>query len=641
MANQELLQTIISRLTPGTWPANCVAELASSPKYTWSGLVDGQGQLQPVLTKDVWGVNIGVCYEYCNLNRIPFTKNFNFQSFSGSFTNYFLPWIALTAQLPYETGNPWSNMMSFCLAVGSPALITFSLTTTILNRFWVRTTFNELHTVAKGNTIGTRYSEVAGRVHAVQYLLQEAQQVPIRVSQAEGWLSSLVVCPDNTAWWKDLEGRLKSTRRGVTASLVAQMAVAGLAYLFTVISSFNASLGDPATALQIASGSMWIWLIPVILGWITVGTQSTHHSITDALCSKRAHHALEDPVQHPNQAVAQLATANIDYTSRQEQCALDVRSGLTPRLVPNQLRPGAFEAPHHQQLEVPTWMGARVEGDEAASGPIYNYARVFTWWQTAFILDRALFQTLDNIKHGRVCQVVQPPVAVPWDDNIGARNLFGDSRSTAHYCGLNTRVIRAYPTWSELPADVYKRLFAASFVALCLQWGTTGASIVIAYKTPTVGFGCRSASYTFYGALGTAVWFSMMISMLFLHAVMLRYQDVHERRRTVDFRQYTRPLGHSMLCALAVTARYIGKSLAIINTNLLVLTSLFQYIGLYSNCWCQGNAFGMGADGWVVLFKDAHDFADSAASSWDGGLAMTLLVCVAAYIFFALGSLKR
>ncbi|KAK3623666.1 hypothetical protein LTR56_020503 [Elasticomyces elasticus] len=649
MADREALLAIISKLTPASWPADCATQLASSPDYTGDGLVDGQGQSLPSLTKDAWGVTIGVCYRYCDFDRIPFTKNFDFQNFSASFTNYFLPWIALTAQLPYETGNPWSNAMSFCLAVGSPALITFSLTLTILNRFWVRTTFNELHTVAQGNTISSHYSEIAGRVRAMQYLLQEAQQVPLRLSQADGWLSSLIVCPDNTAWWKDLQGRLESTRRGVTASLVAQMTVAGLAYLFTVISSFNASLGDPATALQIASGSMWIWLIPVILGWITVGTQSTHHAITDALSAKRAHRALEFPTP---QAQAQLANSSLDYTARQEQCGLVVRSGLTPQLHSNQPRPGAFEAPPHAQLEVPTWMGASVQGDEAALGPIYNYARPFTWWRNAFLFDRTLFQVLDNIKHSRDCQTIHLPTGAhqAWDDNHGSRNLAGDSQSTALYCGLDARAIRAYPTWSELPAEVYKRLFAASVAGLCVQWGTTGASIVIAYKTPTVGFGCRSASYTFYGGLGTAVWLFMMVSMLLSHAVMLRYQDVHERQPTVDFRikndpsnpdQYTRSLGHSILCALAVTTRYIGKSLAIINTNLLVLTSIFQFIGLFDNCWCQGNAFGMGADGWVVLFKDAHDLADAAASSWGGGLAMTLTVCVMAYIFFALGSLKR
>jgi len=187
--------------------------------------------------------------------RIPYSTDFNFQIFSGSMTNYFLPWIALTAQLPFETGDPWSNavrarslrkaylvsplinkQMSFFMAVGSPSLITFSLTLTILNRYWVRRTFEGLYKKAQSITISSRFSEYTVRVRAAQYLLQEAQQVPLRAAQDRGWLSSLLVIPGNTEWWYHLQDRLKSTRRGFTASLAAQILVAVLAYLFTVIS---------------------------------------------------------------------------------------------------------------------------------------------------------------------------------------------------------------------------------------------------------------------------------------------------------------------------------------------------------------------------------------------------------------------
>ncbi|KAK3109815.1 hypothetical protein LTR53_016525, partial [Teratosphaeriaceae sp. CCFEE 6253] len=383
--------------------------------------------------------------------------------------------------------------------------------------------------------------------------------------------------------------------------------------------------------------------IPVILGWITVGTQYSHHSISDALVAERGHRALENPIQAPGQATI--------FTAPEEQRALEVRSGLTPAVDRTLLAAtGTFRAPEVARLQVPTWLGARVEGDEAQRGPAFNYARPLTWWQLASTLDLALFQTLENVKDGRVCANFQHPTAGnPWDDRAGARNLLGGSLDTAQYCGLETRIVKAYPKWSELPSGVYRRLFAAAVLALFLQWGTTGASIMIAYQTPTVGFGCRSASYTLYGVLGTAGWLLLLASMLLSHAVMLRYQTVHERRPTVDFRirneptnpdQYTRTLGLSVLCGLAVSTRYIGKALAFINTNVLVLSSVLEFIGLFNSCWCQGNAVGMGSRGWVVLFKDAQDLAVYAASSWGGGLAMTLIVCLVSFTFFALGSME-
>lgn len=69
---------------------------------------------------------------------------------------------------------------------------------------------------------------------------------------------------------------------------MAQTLSASLAYVFVIISSFDSELGDPTTALQIASGSLWIWLVPVIWGWITVGTQANESSIENALAENLA-----------------------------------------------------------------------------------------------------------------------------------------------------------------------------------------------------------------------------------------------------------------------------------------------------------------------------------------------------------------
>jgi hypothetical protein len=148
--------------------------------------------------------------------------------------------------------------MSFCLAVGSPALITYSLTVTILNRYWVRQHFHTLTARMQKNSRWARYEK---RIEAARYLLEEAQQVPLRAPQYKGWLSSLIVKPENEDWWLDLKKRLRRTRRGVTASLVAQVLSAAIAYLFTVISSFSASIDDLGTAMQISAGSLWIWLV--------------------------------------------------------------------------------------------------------------------------------------------------------------------------------------------------------------------------------------------------------------------------------------------------------------------------------------------------------------------------------------------
>ena len=145
------------------------------------------------------------------------------------------------------------------MAVGSPALTTYSLMLTIRNRAFVREEFDNLRTRIR--EVQRMYSTFGQRLDAIQYVLEEAQQVPLRVSQEQGWFSSLTVAARNGPWWENLEQKLRDTRRGRTLSLVFQMGVAILAWLFTIITAFVSSLGDITTALQISAGNIWVWMV--------------------------------------------------------------------------------------------------------------------------------------------------------------------------------------------------------------------------------------------------------------------------------------------------------------------------------------------------------------------------------------------
>ena len=153
------------------------------------------------------------------------------------------------------------------MAVGSPALATYSLTLTTLNRYDVRkrmTAIREDH-----RAVLLHYTTYSRVLDSVEYLLAEAQQVPLRVSQEGGWLSSLLVSPANRIWWERMMTRLKDTRRGVTFSLVAQGSFAAIAWIFVIVSAFIASLGLVSVALQIAAGSLWVWMVSYLLSSIS------------------------------------------------------------------------------------------------------------------------------------------------------------------------------------------------------------------------------------------------------------------------------------------------------------------------------------------------------------------------------------
>lgn len=145
------------------------------------------------------------------------------------------------------------------MAVGSPALATYSLSVTCLNRYWIRKRVEEIR--RNSPAVESKCPVLFERLTNIEYFLSEAQQTPLRASQQNGWLSSLLLDPDNKDWWSRFSGRLERSRRGITFSLVAQVSSAFIAWIFVIISAFQASLGKPTAALQMSAGSLWIWLV--------------------------------------------------------------------------------------------------------------------------------------------------------------------------------------------------------------------------------------------------------------------------------------------------------------------------------------------------------------------------------------------
>ncbi|KAH8198271.1 hypothetical protein TruAng_007569 [Truncatella angustata] len=329
---------------------------------------------------------------------------FSFQIFSAGATNYLLPWLALTAQLPFETGehNVIANFMSFCIALGSPMLITYSLMITILNQHWLRTHFRELE----------RNSPVKKTVKNARIFLQESQQVPLRVSQEDGSLASLIVLTENKIWWQRLREHVERTRRGVTLSLIAQIIVAILSWVLTVIAAFLSSLGNPTEALILAGGSLWVWLVPVICGWISVGTQNDHSTIIHALDRDDAVVAASMVVPpEVNTSVRNRhfshATSRTLSVSPFDQDAISAISATSDKAGVEEFDPlngigqytylakqKAFRISHAKDLmqpmvkrklesrrirledakTVPGCFGFSIAGDEKQEGPTFNYA---------------------------------------------------------------------------------------------------------------------------------------------------------------------------------------------------------------------------------------------------------------------------
>jgi hypothetical protein len=132
---------------------------------------------------------------------------------------------------------------------------------TMLNRIWIQRCFKDLIKATRQTKVANRYPDYGDRVRNALYFLTQAQQAPLRITQVEFWLASLIVSPKNHQWWVNVAEYLRRSRRGVTFSLVAQIALAAFVWLLTIVSSIFAAAGSSTAALQIAAATLWIWIV--------------------------------------------------------------------------------------------------------------------------------------------------------------------------------------------------------------------------------------------------------------------------------------------------------------------------------------------------------------------------------------------
>ena len=251
------------------------------------GLVDQYGAPMSQLNNNTWGVTYPVCEEHCGFAKIamvchpsslgavagwtahtdrPQGAAFEFPTFASAMTSYFLPWLTLTAQLPFQNAGPRATFMALCLAIGSPALITYSLALTILNRNWV---VDEVEQLLKRSQrvvrpeVAVAMGHFKSRLRSFSTLAIEGQQVPLRASVIDHWLSSLIAHPGaaNTAWWTSVSQSINRGRRKPSFSLHAQISLAILVWAFTLITGISAATGAITTAIQIATSTLWVWLV--------------------------------------------------------------------------------------------------------------------------------------------------------------------------------------------------------------------------------------------------------------------------------------------------------------------------------------------------------------------------------------------
>lgn len=187
---------------------------------------------------------------------------------------------------------------------------------------------------------------------------------------------------------------------------------------------------------------------------------------------------------------------------------------------------------------------------------------------------------------------------------------------------LGDRELTICPRTDEIDADFRWQVFGATLTAAFVQCGSTGAAIIIAYLTDTTGLGCRSGSYLLYGMASTVAFLCFIMSVVCSRQALLRVEN--------------RGFLFSLFRGLSVVLRLLGRVLVLGNAAWLVVTSLFELVGFFDNCWCEGVVFERGEAAVVVLFKNAVDLAEKARPPWAGGVTLSGSAMLLSSVWFAL-----
>ncbi|KAG6831352.1 hypothetical protein H0H87_005497 [Tephrocybe sp. NHM501043] len=453
------------------------------------------------------------------------------------------------------------------LTVGSPTLAAYSLTLTVLNGRWIARRFS---------------SYTFPNTREAVRILSSLQQSPLQINTRHSLLASLIVLPSNDEWWRELVEWLDYTHSW-SISAVTSIAWVIIAYIFTVIDSFIGDITVSINANGQGVGSLWIWLLPIVIGWLQISPKCSTTRLYQAM--KRANNIAYVATPFGTQVLASSSSG--EYASSSSGEHANSSSGEHANSSSGQYASsssGQHAISLRQGVEDPLY------DDENCTIPIYNYARFLPWVQAVEDVSDA-FRAASGRARRRI--PVNPDViwqkGERYPNNLHPENRIGTRHQVEEYCLPFEESPSPYHRTGWGP-NVFSRIMLASFMALLLQWG----------------LGCRSGSYLLYGSVSTAVWMLLLISSFLTHYVST---TPHLSLKTTLARR------------LALLLRRLGKVLAALNAAWIVVTCLFQFSNFFDRCYCNSSVLGRGVKSWDVIAFGPEDVTNMKAA-WIGGVAL-------------------
>ncbi|KAG2135381.1 uncharacterized protein EDB93DRAFT_1170951 [Suillus bovinus] len=532
--------------------SQCLNDIISSAiaNQNLDGLLDGNGN--PVSNaSDATSISYLMCTSRCGTGQEAFQ------------CAWLLPNLALISQLPFGAQYRLDNLMSAVLTVGSPTLAGYSLFVTLLNSRWITRQFNSL--------------DYHPNSRFALSILSSLQQVPLRLHPDRERLPSLIL-PEND-WWKCLAEFVDYTHTWSIASATS-IAWVIVAYILTVANSLSNVYANVQSNGE-ATGSMWLWLIPIVVGWLQLSPKCDFGRL-------------------------QAAYDRADRHSSMHTRTSDIRVGMLP-------------ASSRRALAITAKEDDVMSPDELLTPPVYNYSRSLRWASTAesvFMVFKEDSEASEKIhSHLPVCRndgndsgindATENIQYIDTTNDIHDKNRRGSLQYV--YCAEPDGAQSVHSHWAP---GVFTRMFIASCASLALQWGTVGAAFLVGWFTPTTTIGCRSLGYLLYGAISTLAWMMLLMSSILAHS------SAADRRR----------VSTRVALAFSHILRWTGKFFAMLNFFLAIMTCVFQYSSFYDRCFCNSSVFSRGSAAYAVIIETTAQAAQ-AKVAWIGAL---VLACTSA-----------
>jgi len=337
-------------------------------------------------------------------------------------------------------------------------------------------------------------------------------------------------------------------------------------------------------------GSLWLWLVPIVIGWLWT------------------------PVCSYNKLKSAIDKANdLAYVA-----AEDILNGAPRTDIPRR----AYDVSHRQAIRMRKTRKVFTQ-DAARTAPVFNYSRLWEWSSVVETIAQG-FEEADR-KARRHIPVDSRKEWVLSEEKYPVNrrdNRTGTISQVQAYCGFPLRGDRE--PIQPAPSGLWVRIFVASVFALGLQWGTTSSAALVVIFTPTTGLGCRSGSYILYGAVSTMIWLALLLSSYLAH-----YAKVLHDNTETPISGFS---SANVAQGIATLLRRLSVLAASCNTLAIVLACVFQFSNFYSTCYCNSSVLGRGGQHAYNIIAAGYDYGHMEAA-WIGGIVLAG-GCVAVFLLF-------